>query len=464
MAVSAPPTTPPSITVWGAARTVSGSMHLLEATGRSILLDCGLVQGRRGEAERRNSSFPFHPSRIAAVLLTHAHIDHCGNLPGLVRQGFRGPIYCTPLTAELAAVMLADAAKLQEEESAHENIRRHYAEPWVQPLYTTADAARATGLFQAVPYGHDLEIAPGLRAQFVDAGHLPGSAMIALNVDYEGRRYTATYTGDLGRFGQSVLPPPAPVPPAPLVLAECTYGGRRHPAEGETLDRLAAVVERTAQRGGKLIIPAFGLGRTQVVVHSLLTLMRAARLPPLPVFVDSPLATAVAGVFRRHASAFAVDLPGDQERVTYIQSIDESLALKERPGPCVVVASGGMCEGGRITSHLVRCIADADCCIALVSYQAARTLGRQLLDHPPVVGILGKSLPLRAEVVHLEGFSGHADHDDLIRHLSPLAPLNPRIRLVHGELAAAETLAAALSERGLTDVAVPSPGDREPLA
>jgi metallo-beta-lactamase family protein len=461
MAVPAPPSAPPSVTVWGAARTVSGSMHLLEVAGQSILLDCGLVPGRRGEAERRNSSFPFHPSRIAAVLLTHAHIDHCGNLPGLVRQGFRGPIYCTPLTAELAAVMLADSAKLQEEESAHENIRRQYAEPWVQPLYTTADAARAAGLFQGVPYGQVLEVAPGVRATFVDAGHLPGSAMIALEADHAGRRCAATYTGDLGRFGQAVFPPPAPVPPAPLVLAECTYGGRRHPAAEQTSEKLAAVAAQTAQRGGKLLIPAFGLGRTQVVVHSLLTLMRAGRLPQLPVFVDSPLASAVAAVFRRHPAAFAVDLPGDQDQVTYVQSIDESQALTERPGPCVVVASGGMCEGGRIVSHLVKCAADADSCIALVSYQAARTLGRQLLDHPPVVGVRGKVLPLRAQVAHLEGFSGHADHDDLVRHLAALAPRNPRIRLVHGELAAAEALRSALLERGLTDVAVPSPGDRE---
>jgi metallo-beta-lactamase family protein len=458
-----PPNPTPSVTFWGAARSVSGSMHLVEAAGQEILLDCGLYQGRRGEAERRNSAFPFHPNRIAAVLLSHAHLDHCGNLPGLVRQGFRGPIYCTPLTAELAAVMLADAAKVQEEESAHANIRRQYAEPWVQPLYTTGDAARATGLFRQVPYGQPVEIAPGLRATFVDAGHLPGSAMIAVEAEQEGRRYTVTYTGDLGRPNQGVLPLPAPVPPAGLVLSECTYGGRRHPAPDETKAQLAQAIERTADRGGKVIIPAFGLGRTQIVVHWLLELMRSRRLSRLPVFVDSPLAAAVAAVFRRHPDAFAVDLPGDQDEVTYVKAIDESLALTERPGPCVVVASGGMCEGGRVVSHLSKCVGDANCTIVLVSYQAQRTLGRQLIERPPVVPVVGKFLPLRAEVVHLEGFSGHADHEDLVSHLAPLARRGARVRLVHGEPTAAEALATALAESGLTDVTAPAPGDRDEL-
>jgi metallo-beta-lactamase family protein len=438
-------------------------MHLVEAGGRAVLLDCGLYQGRRGEAERRNSAFPFHPQRVACVLLSHAHLDHCGNLPGLVRQGFRGPIYCTPLTAELTAVMLADAAKVQEEESAHENIRRHYAEPWVQPLYTTGDAARATALLRPVPYGTPVEADEGMTAVFVDAGHLPGSAMIGLQVHVGGERHALTYTGDLGRPALGVLKPPAEVPAADLVVTECTYGGRLHPAPAKTTERLAEAAARTADRGGKLLIPAFGLGRTQVVVHFLLGLIRSGRLPRIPVVVDSPLAAAVASVFRRYPAAFAVDLPGDQDQVRYVQTLDESLALAQRPGPCVIIASGGMCEGGRVVTHLPRCLADPASCVALVSYQASRTLGRQLLDHPPEVAVLGKVVPLRAEVVHLEGFSGHADHNDLLNHLAPLVRRNSRIRLVHGEPAAAEALASALAERGLTDVAAPAPGDREEL-
>lgn len=451
----------PFVTFWGAAQSVAGSMHVVEVAGRLLLLDCGLVQGRKADAVRRNNNFPFHPPHVDAVLISHAHIDHCGNVPNLVRQGFRGPVYCTPTTADLAAVMLADSAKIQEEDSAHLNIRRQYAEPWVQPLYTGADAARTQGHLRRIEYDAPVEILPGVRARFDDAGHLPGSAMIHLEIALAGRTFTLSYTGDMGRRALDVLPPPAPVPPADVVLAECTYGGRTHPPLAATLAALAEVAERVFHRRGKLLVPAFGLGRTQLVVHHLLDLMRDGRAPRMPVYVDSPLATAVADVYHRHPEAFRVDLPGDQDHVRYVGSFDESLHLRRQPGPCAIIAGGGMCEGGRIVHHLEQHLHDPDSAVVLVSFQAPRTLGRQLLDRTPTVHFLQRNWPVLAEVVHLEGFSGHADHEDLLGQLAPLATTRSRIRLVHGEPSAAEALAADLRSHGVADVSAPSPGDRQ---
>lgn len=454
------PTTAPSVTFWGAAQSVSGSMHVLETAAGLVLLDCGLVQGRRGEADRRNSSFPFHPKKIAAVIISHAHIDHCGNLPTLVRQGFRGPIYATPLTMELAAVMLADSAKIQEEESAYSNIRRRYAEPTIEPLYATSDAARTTGLFRPVPFGVPYEVLPGVMLTYSDAGHLPGSAVTHVKLESDGLEYSITYTGDLGRFALDVLPPPAPLPAAGIVLSECTYGARRHPSVSETLDKLAAALNTTADRNGKVIVPAFGLGRTQLVVHFLCSLMTSGRATKMPIFVDSPLAANIADVFRRHPDAFRFDMANEIGVVHYVASFEESMKLLDRPGPCVIVASGGMCEGGRIQQHLSRTVDDPSTTIVLVSYQAQRTIGRQILDRPAHVHFLGKDWPMWADVLHLEGFSGHADRDDLLKHLMPLVDRNPTMCLVHGELMAANSFRADLQAAGFRDVRIPAAGDR----
>lgn len=456
--------TEPSVTCWGAAQTVTGSLHVLEVGDHRVLLDCGLFQGRRADAHRRNGRFPFHPHQIDAVLLSHAHIDHCGNLPNLVRQGYLGPIYCTPPTRDLAEVMLADAAKVQEEDAMHLNILRHYAEPWAQPLYTGADAARAARQCVPVSYGDSREVVPGVTFRFHDAGHLLGSAMIALEINGRGPKRTVTYTGDLGRPGLPVLQPPESVPPADLVLSESTYGGRCHPDVRETVDRLADAITRTADRGGKILIPAFGLGRTQLVVYYLQHLRRDGRIPDLPIFVDSPLASAIADVYRLHPDAFRADVVGSQVGVRYVPSFDESMKIADRTDPCIVIAASGMCEAGRIVQHLARNVGDERACVILVSYQAPRTVGRQLLDRPPTVHFLAKDWPLRAEVVHLEGFSGHADHDDLLNHLAPLAGRVRRLRLIHGEASAAEVLAAELRNRGFGDVGIPTIGERVPLA
>src|SRR6266852_598972 len=279
-----------SVTFYGAAQTVTGSMHLLETPDARILLDCGLMLGHRDDVHLRNRQFPFAPSWIDAVLLSHAHIDHCGNLPNLVRQGFTGPIYCTPATRDLMAIMLADSGKIQEEDAEYLNSQRPKGEPPTQPLYTRQDASRTASQCDSIPYDRPGEVSPGVQVRFVDAGHLLGSAMVALKIQNSAAEHTITFTGDLGRRGLPILRDPAPVPPAELLISESTYGGRTHPPVEELADGLADVVKRTFDRGGKVIIPAFSLGRTQTVVLYLHQLIQSGRLPETAIFVDSPLA------------------------------------------------------------------------------------------------------------------------------------------------------------------------------
>jgi metallo-beta-lactamase family protein len=461
--------TTPSITFWGAARSITGSMHLIEAEGRRILLDCGLTQGRRDEARQRNSQFPFHPNRIDAVVLSHAHIDHCGNLPTLIRQGFRGQVYCTPATQDLVRVMLEDSARIQEEEAAHGNILRQYLEPSRQPLYTRDDADSAFDRISTISYGHECEILPGLRLTLHDAGHILGSAMIHLSLASGG---SLTFTGDLGRRGMPVLPPADPIPPANIIVCESTYGGHVHESIEQTASRLVDVVKRTAERGGKVFIPAFSLGRTQLVIHFLCRAIRSGEIPRLPLYVDSPLAADIAEVYRRHPEALSEaevqHLAEDPDflggpLVHYVRSFEESMRIAERQGPHVVVAASGMCEAGRIVHHLKHHIDDPRCSVVLVSYQASGTPGRRMLERGPTVRFLGREWNKWAEIVHLDGFSGHADQEDFLAYLTPLAGKVDRVCLVHGDDERAGALAEALCHAGFDDVILPEVGQRVPL-
>jgi metallo-beta-lactamase family protein len=443
-------------------------MHQVSARGRSLLLDCGLFQGRRAESRLRNSEFPFRPKTIDAVVLSHAHIDHCGNLPNLVRQGFAGPVYCTPATRALAAVMLGDAAKIQEEDAAYLNRQREKGEPRIEPLYDSRDVFHTLLRLQAVPYDKPFAVAPGLEATFVDAGHLLGSAMIGLRIDGPGGQRRLTFTGDLGRPGLPILRDPAPVPSADFVISESTYGGHTHEPVEETAERLGEAVRRTAERGGKLLIPAFSVGRTQTVVYFLHQLRSAGALPDVPVFVDSPMAVRATEVFRAHPECFnattrrlldeSPELFGEGW-VRYVDKVHDSIALNDRPGPCVIISASGMCEAGRIQHHLKHNIGDPRNTVLIVGYQAENTLGRRLVERRPEVRILGRTVPLKAEVIVLNGLSSHADHGDLLRDLGPLAPV-ARVRLVHGEPERAEALAVGLRAAGFADVAVPERGDR----
>jgi metallo-beta-lactamase family protein len=461
-------THPPAVTFCGAAGTVTGSMHLLQTQGRRFLLDCGLFQGRRAEARRRNSTFPFEPSDIDAVVLSHAHIDHCGNLPNLVRQGFRGPIYCTPASRDLLAVMLADSARIQEEDAAYLNRHRERGEPPVEPLYSTPDVRRTLRQAQPVRYDSPYDLGHGVELLLVDAGHVLGSAMVALKVRADGREHTLTFTGDLGRRGLPILRDPAPVPPAGLLISESTYGGRTHPPAEELPERLLDVVQRTVGRGGKILIPAFSLGRTQAVVYFLHRLVRSGRLAELPIFVDSPLSADATEVFRLHPECFDEETAELLERdpdlfggrlVHYVRTVEESKRLNGLEGPAVIISASGMCETGRILHHLKQHIEDPRCTVLIIGYQAPETLGRRLVEKRPEVKIHDRLYAVRAEVVVLNGFSSHADRDDFAAFFGPLAHATRKVRLVHGEPDQAEALAAALRAQGFPDVAVAAPGE-----
>jgi len=459
----------PTLTFWGAASGVTGSMHLLETPERTVLLDCGMYQGKREEARQRNAHFPFKPEAVDACIISHAHIDHCGNLPTFVRQGFRGPVFVTPPTADLLRVMLKDSAKIQEEDAGHLNIARNYAEPLVQPLYTFADVDRALEQVVPVPYGKEVEVTRGVRFYFAEAGHVLGSALVHATFDAPDRPRTLTFTGDLGRRGMPLLKQAAPVPPADVLVCESTYGNRTHVSLSATIDKLYEAVRTTAARGGKALIPAFSFGRSQLIIHILQLGLMKGLIPKVPIYVDSPLAAEVAEVYRNHPNALEADvaqavkeghglLGGDGVR--YVRTFDESLQLATRPGPSVIVASSGMCDAGRILTHLKQNVDDPRCMVILVSFQASGTTGRKLLENKPTVWIQGKEWNKWIEVVHLDGFSGHADQNDFTAYLSPLVGHVGKVRLIHGEREQSEALAQNLRNLGFDDVGVPSPGDR----
>jgi metallo-beta-lactamase family protein len=472
MAKSALPPTEPTVTFWGATRTVTGSMHQVSAGGKTILLDCGLFQGRRAESYRRNRDFPFRPKAIDAVILSHAHIDHCGNLPNLVRRGFNGPIYCTPATRALAAVMLGDAAKIQEEDAAYLNKHREKDEPKVEPLYDDRDVFRTLHRLQSIRYGARATVGKGIEATFVDAGHLLGSAMISLRIDSPAGERRLTFTGDLGRPGLPILRDPEPVPPCDFLISESTYGGHTHEPVDETAERLGEVVRRTTDRGGKIIIPAFAVGRTQTVIYFLHQLISKGKLPHIPIFVDSPMAVRATEVFQAHPECFNEEtlalLKADPDlfggrRVRYIESVHESVELNGRKESCIIIAASGMCENGRILHHLKHNLSDPQNAVLITGYQAADTLGRRLVEKRPEVRILGRMVPVKAEIIVLNGLSSHADHGDLLRMLGPLAGKTERVRLVHGEPDRAAELAEGLRGVGFADVGIPDRGESSQL-
>lgn len=442
---------------------VTGSMHLLQSGDRKILLDCGLQQGKREESRQRNARFPFHPRQVDSVVISHAHIDHCGNLPTLVRQGFDGPIYCTPATRDLLAVMLADSAKIQEEDAAYLNIQRKFVEPWVQPLYTRSDVDQVLAQVVGIEFEKPKELAKGLALDFIEAGHVLGSAMVRIKTK-EG---TLIFTGDLGRRNLPLLRPTAPIPVGDVLVCESTYGNRLHEDVEHTQEKLFGAINRTIKRDGKVLIPAFSLGRTQLVIHFLQDGIRSGRIPRVPIYVDSPLAADVSEVFSMHLECLS-EPAGKQlkedgilggDLVQYIREFEDSLRISARPDPAIVIASSGMCDAGRIVHHLKQHIDDPSCTVILVSFQAPGTTGRRLMEKSPTVRLFGKDYNKWIEVVHLDGFSAHADRDDFLAYLSPLAGKIGKTRLIHGEREQADALAQTMREMGYKDVAVPQPGD-----
>lgn len=462
------PAAAPTVTFFGAARTVTGSMHRLTACGKNVLLDCGLYQGRRTEAFRRNREFPFRAKDIDAVVLSHAHVDHCGNLPNLVRRGFAGPIYCTPATRALASVMLADAAKIQEEDARYLNRKRDRDEPKVEPIYDQRDVFRTLVRLQAVNYGAEFHVGKGIVGTFADAGHLLGSATVNLHLTGPTGERRLTFTGDLGRVGLPILCDPEPLPACDLLICESTYGGHTHEPVDETAAQLGEVVRRTAARGGRVIVPAFAVGRTQAVVYFLHGLITAGKIPNVPIFVDSPMAVRATEVFRAHPECYDdetlellkghPDLFGESH-VRFVEKQNESVKLNALAGPCVIISASGMCESGRVLHHLKHGLPNPANTVLIAGYQAADTLGRRLVEKRPEVRILGRAVPVNAEIVVLNGLSSHADQPDLLRMLAPLCAGTAKVRLVHGDPDRADALATALRGAGFADVAAPEPGD-----
>lgn len=450
---------------FGAAQTVTGSQHLLEVNGSRLLLECGLFQGRRAETYERNQSFPFQPSSVDTVILSHAHIDHSGNLPNLVKQGFHGPIYATPATAELAAVMLADSGHIQEADALFVNQRRaRRGEPPVEPLYTQEDAEQVAELFQPIGYDQEFEPAPGVTARLVEAGHILGSAAVALTLEERGRKVRLWFSGDIGRRKLPLLRDPTLPQEADYLLMESTYGDKPHRDPETAYLEFREVVARTLERRGKVIIPAFAVGRTQELVYDLHLMMHDG-LPKAPVYVDSPLAVDASDIFRKHPECFDEEtriftqdgkhpaLTFDQ--LTYIRSVEESKALNDRKDPMIIISASGMAETGRILHHLRNNIENPRNTICIVSWQAPYTLGRRLADREKRVKIFGEPFHVRAEVVTIGGLSAHAGQDLLTEYALRLKKQARGVFLVHGEQKSAMMLKEKLVAQGLSQVYYP---------
>ena len=457
------------LTIHGAARTVTGSQHLLEIDGRRLLLECGLFQGRRKEAFEINRSFPFDPAGLDAVLLSHAHIDHSGNLPQLVKDGYDGQIYATRATRSLAEVMLLDSGKIHESDAVYVNRRREKrGQKPVEPLYTVEDAQKANAQFEGVPYDMPFEPIPGVQATFVEAGHILGSAAIVLDIEDGRRTVRLWFSGDIGRFEKPLLRDPVLPSGADFLLMECTYGDKPHRDPGASYEALLGIVRRTVERGGKVIIPAFAVGRTQELVYSLHQMIDSGDLPSIPIFVDSPLAVNISDVFRKHQDCYDEETRAFMREdphggalgfhlINYVRSVDESKALNYRDEPMVIISASGMAETGRILHHLKHNVQDARNTVLIVSWMAPHTLGRRLAEGNETVRIFGESYARRCEVAVLNGFSAHAGQDALIDYAMNTQDAVRKIFLVHGEARGAEPLIDKLKARGMDEVYFPEP-------
>jgi metallo-beta-lactamase family protein len=453
----------------GAAQTVTGSMHFISVNGERILLDCGLYQGHREEANERNTHFPFDPKSIRAVVLSHAHIDHSGNLPGLVKQGFRGTIYATSATRDLCTIMLPDSAHIQQKDAEYLNRRsRRKNKPKVTPLYSADDAAEAVNLFRKVDYHSEFQVAEGVTVKFSDAGHILGSAVTVLIFKEDGNVFRLGFTGDLGRQHMPILKDPEFAGDVDALISESTYGGKLHDPPQDMKSTLEETLKRAIDRGGKVIVPAFSVGRTQDLIYLLHEIWDEGRLPKIPIYIDSPLSVNATEVFKQHPECYdeetrhllaTHDDPFGLRSMTYITSVEESKRLNTLNEPCMIIAASGMCEAGRILHHLANNVEDPKNLILIVGYQADHTLGKKLVDRWEKIRILGEEYSLRAEVVVLNSFSAHADHNDLLQYIGQFNPKRLKnVFLVHGDKTRAEKLAAGLNEKGISRVAIPEQG------
>jgi len=445
------------ITFCGAAGEVTGSQHLIECGDLRVLLDCGLFQGHRAESRRKNETFFHNPAELDAVVLSHAHIDHCGNLPGLYRHGFRGPIFCTDATADVAEIMLLDSVHIQSEDARYLARHRTHAGFPIEPLYSQKDVQGIVRQIEAQSYGQWHELFANLRIRFRDAGHILGSAIVELEFQEKAETRRVVFTGDLGRRELPLLRDPERVPGCDILISESTYGNRVHEPVANIKSELLRVIQHAVSVGGKVVIPAFSLGRTQQIVYFLNELHAANELPDVPVFVDSPLSNRLTAVFRRHVDLFDEEArkvfhshadPFSFPGLTYIATQEESMALNHRDGPFVVIAASGMCENGRVLHHLRHSVQDPKNTVVIIGYQAQSTLGRRIVEKQPYLRIYDRDYKLHAKVEILNGLSGHADVNDFKWWYEGLAAEKGvgQAFLVHGEPAASQALATVLKD------------------
>lgn len=434
------------LTSYGAALEVTGSQHLLEVNGKKILLDCGLFQGSRKRSFEKNKEFGFSPKEIDAVIVSHAHIDHTGNIPTLVKKGFTGVIYCTEATKSLCEVMLLDSAYIQESDAEYfsRKLAATALQP-IEPLYTTEDAELALKQFKSMPYDKAFEVCEGVNVTLHEAGHVLGSAVVVLQIDDMETMESKilAFTGDLGRYRLPIIKDPHQVKNVDYLLCESTYGNRTHDSMEVGIPALARVINRTIKRGGKIIIPAFALERTQELIYSLHVLIHEKKLPEnLPIFLDSPLANSITSIFKKHVELYDEELkekfkgshnPFKLKQLRQTQSVEESKKLNHFIGPCVIISASGMMEAGRIRHHLKNNIEDPKNTIIVVGYQAENTLGRRIVERNEVVKIFDQMLKVNAEVVVMEAFSAHADMNDLDKYVKSIKGLK-KVLLVHGEV------------------------------
>jgi metallo-beta-lactamase family protein len=461
------------ITFLGAAREVTGSMHLIEVNERRVLLDCGLFQGRRADTYERNLKFPFDAASIDTVVLSHAHIDHSGNLPNLAQDGFKGNIWCTAATRNLCTYMLMDSGYIQEQDILYVNKKRaRDGEPPLEPLYTQRDVQACLGQFIGIGFDRKVTVADGVDLTFVTAGHILGAASVQLDIREfaTGKAWRVVFSGDIGRPTSPILLPPQSFSEADIVIMECTYGNRLHESYADASKSLRNVVNATARGRGKVIIPAFAVGRTQELVYALNQLDAGGDIPDIKVFVDSPLAVNATDVFRMHPEAWNSEVqaflsadgrksPFDYPEVEYVREVRRSKQLNHMSQPAIIISANGMAEGGRILHHLKNNIEDPHNTILLVSFMAENTLGRKLKDGEKRVRIYGESYDVRAAVKVIDGYSAHADQNELLAWVDPLDRSRLQdIFLVHGEPAAADTFRGLLRDRDFHSVTSPERG------
>lgn len=455
----------------GAARTVTGSLHLIETKQAKFLLDCGLYQGKRKEAFELNRSFDyFNPKSIDFVILSHAHIDHAGNLPSLVKKGFTGKIFSTFATRDLSVVMLQDSAHIQEKDVEFVNKRRkRQGKNLFEPLYTQEDALKTLKQFVGINYHLSFEVAPGITLTFYDAGHILGSSIVHLVINEDGKIYNFAFSGDLGRPNLPILKDPERIPNVDYFICESTYGGRTHENPLNTEEILTGILNKAFTTKSKIIIPAFSVGRTQEIVYALHRIFEKKMAQVIPVYVDSPLAVNATDVFRLHPECFDTETmefllkhedPLGFNRLTYITSADESKKLNSVDGPCIIISSSGMCEAGRILHHLANNIENPNNIILMVGYSAENTLGRKLIDGEKTVNIFGEEYHVGAEVILMQSFSAHADENELLAYASHLDKNQmQQIFLVHGEIDQQEIFQKHLQTIGFKNISIPNRGD-----